>query len=82
MSLVLHLVSEMGYQSALLAGGEKLNSAFLKEKLINEICIIVKPFVIGYGKSLFNIDGIIQKATLSHVEKLEDNTLELTYQII
>ncbi len=79
---VLTMIQEMGYQDALLAGGETLNSAFLKEKLISEMRIIMEPLVIGHGKSLFNIDGVLQEATLTNVEKLDKGVVELTYQLI
>lgn len=81
-SNVLRMVEEKGYQRALLAGGEKLNSAFLKEQLIDEIRIIVKPFVIGQGKSLFDAEGIMQRVKLINLEKLASGAIELTYQLI
>lgn len=79
---VLKMLKGKGFKSVLLAGGEKLNSSFLKENLIDEIRIIIKPILIGHGKSLFNVLDINKKLKLNKSTKLINDTLELTYTVL
>ncbi len=78
---VLEEIAELGYQSALLGGGTGLNSLFLKNKLINEIILTVEPKIFGSGLSLFNEDFEADLKLLA-VEKLNENTVMLKYQVI
>lgn len=78
---VLILLEQKGYQKIMLAGGENLNSAFLQERLINEIRVIIKPLVIGQGKSLFNIPKDLQLKLISSMP-LSNNSIELAYEVI
>lgn len=69
---VLHMLEEQGYSKVMLAGGEELNSSFLKEELIDEIWLIQKPLVLGLGKSLFNFNTKVEMK-LSGEEKLTED---------
>lgn len=77
---VLSMLEEKGFQEIMLAGGEKLNSTFLSENLINEIRIIVKPLVIGQGKSLFDIPKKVSLKLLSNTT-LKNGSIELAYEV-
>lgn len=78
---ILQVIEEKGYKQALLAGGESLNSSFLKANLIDEIRIILKPLIIGTGKSLFNLTDHDQKLKLISTTPLPDDSLELKYSV-
>lgn len=77
---MLNMLEGKGFQEVLLAGGESLNSTFLSENLVNEIRIIVKPLVIGQGKSLFNVTKNVSLKLLSNTP-LANNSIELAYEV-
>lgn len=77
---VLSLLEQKGFQKIMLAGGENLNSAFLQERLINEIRVIIKPLLIGRGKSLFNTPKDLQLKLISSIT-LDNNSIELAYEV-
>ncbi len=78
---VLEELSKLGYKKALLGGGSFLNSLFLKKGLINEIMLTVEPKIFGSGLSLFNQE-IDANLKLISVEKINENSLLLHYQVI
>jgi len=78
---MLNMLEGKGFQEVLLAGGESLNSTFLSENLVNEIRIIVKPLVIGQGKSLFNVSKNVSLKLISNTP-LANNSIELAYEVI
>lgn len=77
---VLKMIEDKGFSEVLLAGGEELNTTFLNKKLIDEIRLIVKPIVIGQGKSLFKqLDGL-HRFELVGLTKLENGSTEMKYK--
>ena len=78
---VLNMLEGKDFQEVMLAGGESLNTTFLSENLVNEIRIIVKPLVIGQGKSLFNVSKNISLKLLSNTP-LASNSIELAYEVL
>lgn len=77
---VLSMLEVKGYQEAMLAGGENLNSTFLSDNLVDEIRIIVKPIVIGQGKSLFDLPKNVILNLLSNTT-LKNRSIELSYEV-
>lgn len=77
---VLSLLKQKGFKKIMLAGGENLNSAFLQDNLINEIRVIIKPLLIGQGKSLFNTPKDLQLKLISSMP-LDNNSIELAYEV-
>jgi len=77
---VLNMLEEKGFREVMLAGGESLNSAFLSDNLVDEIKVIVKPLVIGRGKSLFNTSKNVNLTLLSNTS-LENGSVELVYEV-
>lgn len=77
---VLNMLTGKGYQEVMLAGGENLNSAFLSDNLVDEIRVIVKPLIIGQGKSLFNTSKNVNLKLLSNTS-LENGSIELVYEV-
>ncbi|MFZ1720995.1 MAG: dihydrofolate reductase family protein [Microgenomates group bacterium] len=79
-SNVLNLIESKGFTKVLLAGGEKINSSFLEQDLIDEMRLMIKPIVIGTGKALFSQSENLKKFKLISVEQLDNNVLEVVYK--
>lgn len=79
---VLALLEGKGYKEALVAGGGILNSAFMKEGLIDELYLDVEPLVLGSGIPLFAPEEFEKRLKLLKFKKLNQNTIQLHYQVI
>ncbi len=77
----LHVLLEKGFKKALVGGGQKLNSAFLQEGLLDEIYLDIEPFVFGSGVSLFNDDTVMNKLILLDTHRYNKNAIQLHYRI-
>ena len=80
---VIAMLEEKGFKEALVAGGGILNSAFLKEGLIDELFIDIEPLVLGRGIPLF-ADGDFQpRLKLLEVKTLTNHqTVQLHYNVL
>lgn len=78
---VLNMLTGKGYREVMLAGGESLNSAFLGDNLVDEIRIIVKPMIIGQGKSLFDVSKDVKLKLLEN-NLLDNGSIELSYEVL
>lgn len=78
----LNLLEEKGFQTAVVSGGGKLNSSFLKEGLIDEIFLDVEPIVLGKGVQLFYPSDLEANLELLEVKKISDQEIQLHYKII
>lgn len=72
---VLAMLEEKGFEKVMLAGGEELNSSFLKDGLLDEVWVIQKPLILGVGKSLFETNAkmelrLVEEYKLSGDRKL------------
>ncbi|MDO9231072.1 MAG: dihydrofolate reductase family protein [bacterium] len=75
-------LEKMGYKKAILGGGAFINGLFLKNKLVDEIIIIVAPKFFGEGLSLssgfyFNYD-----LKLLDTYKINKDSVLLRYKIL
>lgn len=76
---VLELLNREGFEKIMIAGGSELNTYLLTNGLIDEVRLIVKPIVIGSGKSLFNdLPEIVNLKLVSSVQ-MEEGSIELRY---
>jgi len=71
-----------GYEKILLAGGATINSAFMREGLIDEIILNVEPFVLGKGIPLFFQENFEYKLELLGSKKISDGIIQLRYKIL
>jgi dihydrofolate reductase len=78
----LKLLQDKGFSEALVAGGGKLNSSFMKENLIDEVYLDVEPIVLGKGIKLFADDDFETNLELIEVNKLSPNEVQLHYRVI
>jgi len=76
---VLESLHNEGFTNILIAGGGELNTSLIKENLIDEIRVIVKPLVMGNGKSLFNSLDERKIFKLVNSEILSYGAVELTF---
>ncbi len=80
---VIAMLMEKGYKEALVCGGGILNSAFLKENLIDEMYIDIEPLILGLGIPLFADGDFTSRLKLLEVKPLSNRqTVQLHYQVI
>lgn len=80
---VLTMLERKGFKEAVVAGGGILNSAFLKEGLIDEMYIDIKPLVLGRGIPLFADGDFAPRLKLLEVKTLTNHqTIQLHYKVI
>lgn len=79
----LSILAKKGYKEALVCGGGILNSAFLKEGLINEMYIDIEPLILGRGIPLFADGNFQPRLKLLGVKTLTNNqTVQLHYKVV
>jgi len=71
-----------GVNRVILAGGGAINSAFMKDKLVDEIILNIEPVVLGSGISIFHGGEFESKLNLIHTRKLKSGILQLHYAVI
>lgn len=79
---VLEMLKEKGFTTAFIAGGGLLNTAFMKEGLIDEIYLDVEPLIFGKGIKVFGDGKFDYELELLETKKLNDNTVQLHYKVI
>ncbi|HEY8972241.1 MAG TPA: dihydrofolate reductase family protein [Puia sp.] len=70
-----------GYTEAVIIGGAMAISTFLNSALVDEIYFVVEPVLFAGGLPLMQGVKIDRKLRLIDVTKLNDNTVQLHYQI-
>lgn len=80
---VVAMLGEKGFKEVLIAGGGIVNSAFLKEGLIDELYIDIEPLILGRGIPLFADGDFEPRLKLLEVKQLDNHqTIQLHYQVI
>lgn len=79
---VISMLKEKGFAYALLAGGAKLNSSFMKQGLVNEIYLDVIPRMLGGGISLFSDSNFESRLKLIGTRKFSPNIIQLHYKVL
>ena len=74
--------SKLGFKKILLTGGGTINSAFMKNGLVDEIIIDIEPFVLGHGIRIFSQGDFESRLKLLNVKKLKSGITQLHYKII
>jgi len=73
---------EKKFEKVLLVGGGTINGSFLKENKINEIILSVHPLIFGNGIKIFQNAEIQKKIKIKHVEKFDDQMVQLQYEVM
>lgn len=80
---VIAMLGEKGFKEALVCGGGILNSAFLKEGLIDEMYIDIEPLILGRGIPLFSDGDFTPRLKLVGIKPLTNHqTVQLHYKVI
>jgi dihydrofolate reductase len=80
--LALKELAERNFSTALVAGGSRLNQAFLQKGLINEIYLDIEPFIFGNGLPLFSPSKKELNLSLQSVNRIGKNTVQLHYHCL
>jgi dihydrofolate reductase len=78
---VIEILEKKGFKKIIVGGGGTINSAFMKENLVDEILLDIEPVVFGKGIQLFFPEDFCAKLTLFEIKKLGDNLIQLRYQV-
>ncbi len=70
-----------GADEVVVAGGGQINSAFMKEGLVDEIYLDVEPIVFGKGIQVFTPEDFEYKLEFLEVNKLNENTIQIHYKV-
>ncbi len=79
---ILSLLESKGFNTAFLAGGGQLNTAFIKEGLIDEIYLDVEPLLFGNGIKVFADSNFETELELIGVNQLNSDTVQLHYKVV
>ncbi len=77
----LEILKKKGFKMAVVGGGGKLNSIFMREELVNEIYLDVEPMLFGKGIKLFKDADFEAKLELVGTKKLSKNEIQLHYKV-
>ncbi len=69
----------LGFKKILVAGGSSLYTAFIKEKLLDEIYFTLEPVIVGRGISVFSAEDFQVKLKLKECKKTSSGSLKLHY---
>jgi dihydrofolate reductase len=78
---VITFLQGKGLERVLLAGGGKLNTEFIKRKLVNEIWLTITPYIIGKGRSFISPDEFDLPLNLVGQETLSKGRVLLKYKV-
>lgn len=76
------IASKLGFKEVLISGGGKINSSFMKEKLVDEIVLIIEPYVLGKGIGIFEIEDFESELKLTKVRKFRNGLIQLDYKVL
>jgi len=76
----LEFLEKKNFNVAVVSGGGKLNTSFIKEDLVNEIILDVEPEILGKGIKLF--DNIEPKLKLINKKKFGNNEFQCRYKVL
>lgn len=78
----LDLLKKEGCAEVVVAGGGKLNAAFVTEKLVDEVHLNVEPVVFGKGIGLFAEKDFFTKLHLIDVRSFASHGVQLRYKVV
>lgn len=77
----LQKVVALGFNHVLLTGGGTLNSAFMKEGLVDELILNLEPHLIGKGIRTFTEENFETKLKLIGAKKTSKGIIQLHYSV-
>lgn len=79
---VIKYLEQKGYQSAILGGGARTNSFFLKAGLVDEVWITVEPKIFGKGLNFTEGEELNINLELIEVREIGNHAVQLKYRVI
>ncbi len=79
---VVKYLADRNYESAILGGGARTNSFFLKAGLVDEILITVEPKIFGVGMNFTEGEDLNLNLKLIECKEIGDNAVQLRYRVI
>jgi dihydrofolate reductase len=76
------LDSLRNFDEVIVAGGGILNTSFIEQNLIDEICIDFEPIILGKGIPLFSNLGTEKTLELVGTQHISANELQVRYKIL
>lgn len=79
----LNLCDKLGYNKLFISGGAKINTAFMKENIVDEIILNYNPFVLNRGIQLFDENNFFKnKLKLKKVINEKDDIVQIHYKVL
>jgi dihydrofolate reductase len=79
---IIEYLKSIGKFKALLVGGGIINNLFLNAKVVNEIQVTIVPKIFGTGIPIFGYEALNLNLELKSFEKISQNELLLTYNVL
>jgi dihydrofolate reductase len=80
-SEIVEMVTNKGHTEAVIIGGAMTIGEFVNAGLVNDIYVVIEPFLFGAGLSLLKEVEFDFKLKLLELTKLNSNTVQLHYEI-
>ncbi len=74
-------LKDAGTETLFLIGGGKLNAAFAKAGLVDQMQFTIAPYIIGKGRPVLAYDDIEMGLTLLWVKQLSSGRVQLAYKV-
>ena len=74
-------LKDKGLKNIMVTGGATINSAFMKEGLIDEVILNVEPFILGEGIPLLSKEKFDSRLILLNTEEIGDGIVQLHYKV-
>jgi dihydrofolate reductase len=74
------IAKNLGFKWAILAGGPTLNTAFMKEGLVDEVVLSVEH-IIARGRKVFTNQKFMNKLSLLNLKRINKDVIRATYSI-
>lgn len=71
----------LGFEEVLLAGGANINTAFAKERLLNDVILSVEPLLLGKGITVFSPGVFEVRLKLLDIRKISQDIVQLYYRV-
>lgn len=79
---LIEIYKDKGFEKMLVAGGPRVATSFIKEKLIDELWLTIEPHIFGTGGSFVTDEDLNIQLELISIEKLNiKGTLLLKYTV-
>lgn len=79
---IVKYLKDKGYKSAILGGGARTNSFFLKAGLVDEVYITVEPKIFGVGMNFTEGEDFDLNLELISSQEIGDDAIQIKYKII